>query len=211
MSSFEEKRTMNKTTVFFIIIFGTAILAFGMHNIHSRTGVTEGGIFGLVLLFEKLFNISPWITNPILDGICYFLGYKYLGKEFLKYSVFASICLGIFHKIFGNMPYILPDFSNNPLIAAILGGAFIGVGAGIIVAICGVAAGGDDALALVINKKTKLSLSRAYIITDLSVLLLSLSYIPVNKIIYSVITVTISSYLIGLIENSSASNLIYNK
>ncbi|WP_242491879.1 YitT family protein [Miniphocaeibacter massiliensis] len=208
---FKFRETFKKLNVFFIILLGTCILAFGMHNIHSRTNVTEGGIFGLVLLFENVFGFKPWIVNPLLDGICYYLGYKYLGKSFLKYSIIASISLAIFHKIFEITPYILPDFSNTPLVAAILGGVFIGVGAGIIVAICGVAAGGDDALALVINKKAKLSLSKAYILTDVTVLLASLVYIPVDKIMYSFITVTISSSLIGVIESSPAANLIYSK
>ena len=31
---------------------GTAILSFGIHNIHQRAAITEGGVIGLVLLMN---------------------------------------------------------------------------------------------------------------------------------------------------------------
>ena len=50
-----------------------------------------------------------------------------------------------------------------------------------------------------IAKITGWRISRAYLFTDLTVLVLSLSYIPVRRIIYSLVTVMISSYLIDFI------------
>ena len=64
----------------------------------------------------------------------------------------------------------------------------------------GGSSGGDDALALSIAKWLRWPLSRAYLITDLTVLLLSLSYIPLGRIAYSLITVTLSSLIIDFIQ-----------
>ena len=94
---------------------------------------------------------------------------------------------------------MLPDLSNRPLIAAVLGGMFVGIGVGLIVRQGG-SSGGDDALALSISHLLHWRLSRAYLFTDVVVLLLSLSYIPVMRIAFSLITVTISSYLIDWIR-----------
>ena len=63
-----------------------------------------------------------------------------------------------------------------------------------------VAACGDDALALVLSKLTRQPITRSYLITDLTVLLLSLSYIPLQQIAYSLVTVMLSSFIIGKIE-----------
>ena len=41
-----------------IIMLGTAILSFGIHNIHQRTAITEGGIIGLVLAVDSVFNTA---------------------------------------------------------------------------------------------------------------------------------------------------------
>ena len=93
----------------------------------------------------------------------------------------------------------LPDLSDRPLIAAVLGGMFVGIGVGLIVRQGG-SSGGDDALALSISHFLHWRLSRAYLFTDVVVLLLSLSYIPVMCIVFSLVTVTISSYLIDWIR-----------
>ena len=76
----------------------------------------------------------------------------------------------------------------------------MGVGVGLIVW-QGISSGGDDALALVISKLTHCKISRAYLATDLTVLALSLSYIPVTRIAYSLVTVTISSLLIDAVSS----------
>ena len=80
------------------------------------------------------------------------------------------------------------------------GALFVGIGVGIVVREGG-AAGGDDALALVISKRTGWRISQAYLITDLTVLGLSLTYIPFSKIVFSLMSVTISSYLVDKVQN----------
>lgn len=62
---------------------------------------------------------------------------------------------------------------------------------------------GDDALALVISKITGCRISKAYLLTDITVLVFSLSYIPAKRIVYSLVTVTVSSLLIDFIQNFS--------
>ena len=62
--------------------------------------------------------------------------------------------------------------------------------------------GGDDALALTIARVTKWKIARAYLVTDIIVLALSLSYIPLSRIAFSLVTVTVSSLLIGFIQEA---------
>ena len=63
---------------------------------------------------------------------------------------------------------------------------------------------GDDVLALLLNKFTKLTLSKSYFMTDAIVLALSLTYIPAGRIVFSFITVTLSSFLIERIQRIGA-------
>ena len=112
----------------------------------------------------------------------------------------SSCCFSLSYRVWENTGYILPSFADKPLAAAILGALFVGIGVGIVVREGG-ASGGDDALALVISKLAKCRISKAYLATDLTVLCLSLSYIPFGKIAYSLITVTLSSFIIDKIQN----------
>ncbi|MEG0900490.1 MAG: YitT family protein [Clostridia bacterium] len=182
-----------------LLLLGTAILSFGMHNIHRQVGITEGGILGLVLLLDHMLGFPPWLMTTVLDASCYVLGLRFLGKRFILLSMIATVGMSSFYKIWEMFPPMLPDLSANPLLAAVLGSVFVGVGVGLVV-LQGGSSGGDDALALVISKTTGLRLAKAYLFTDLAVLLLSLSYIPLNRIAYSLITVTLSSWIIDWIQ-----------
>ena len=78
---------------------------------------------------------------------------------------------------------------------------FVGIGAGLIVRRGG-ASGGDDALALILHQVTGWKISRSYFFTDFVVLMLSISYIPLRNIFFSLLTVTLSSAVIELLQKS---------
>lgn len=182
-----------------LILLGTAIATFGMYNIHQQTNITEGGVLGMLLLLNHWFGISPAILTPVLDIACYALALRFLGGSFLKWSLVSTFSLAGFFRLWEQFPRVLPNLSAWPLAAAVLGGLFVGVGVGLVVRQGG-SSGGDDALALTISHVTHWRLSRAYLITDLTVLALSLSYIPVRRIVYSLVTVTVSSLVIDWIQ-----------
>ena len=182
-----------------IIMLGAGICSFGIFNIHQRTNITEGGVIGMMLLIEHWLHLSPAYITPILDLTCYLTAYKYLGASFIVMSIISTFFVSSFYKIWELFPFMLPDLSSKPLLAAILGGIFVGVGVGLIVRQGG-SSGGDDALALSISEAFKWKLAHAYLFTDITVLILSLSYIPISRIAYSLITVTISSNLIDWIK-----------
>ena len=147
-----------------LLLIGSMICSFGIHNIHQRINITEGGIIGLMLLIEHWLNISPAYITPFLDIACYILAFKFLGLNFIKLSVIATLFISSFYKIWELFPPILPDLSACPLIAAISGGVFVGIGVGLIVRQGG-SGGGDDALALTISHTLRWKLSRSYLFT----------------------------------------------
>ena len=182
-----------------VAFFSAAFQAFGMYNIHALSGVTEGGIFGLILLLDHWLSLSPAISSIILNGACYILGWRTLGKEFIGYSVVATAGYSICYAICEIFPPLWPSIANLPLLASIVGALFIGIGAGLCVRVGG-ATSGDDALAMSLTHITKIPIERLYLISDLIVLLLSLSYIPFRRIGYSLLTVILSGQIIGWIQ-----------
>ena len=183
-----------------LILLGSAILSFGLYNVHEQTQVTEGGVLGMTLFLQHWLGLTPAITSPVMDIACYLLAWRFLGNSFARYAVTASLAFAAFHGLWEQFPPLLPDLSAYPVAAAVLGALFVGVGVGLVVRIGG-ACGGDDALALTISHLSKWPIARCYLITDLTVLALSLSYIPFTRILYSLITVTISSFLIGRVQS----------
>lgn len=188
-----------------LIVLGSCILAFGSFNFNYQNGVTEGGVLGLLLLIKNIFDISPSVTALIIDLSLFALGAKFFGKQFLVLSIFASLSFSSWYKMWESIGFIVPNLSNNMLLASILAGIGVGIGIGIIVR-AGGAAGGDDVIALVGTKLTSLKVNHIYMITDFIVLILSLSYLSFKQILFSLIAVTISGKIISIMYGEGEDN-----
>lgn len=184
------------------VFFSSGLLAFGLYHIHAQSEVTEGGILGLTLLLEYWFGISPSLSGMVLNFACYLLGWKLLGRTFLAYSVVAAGGFSLFYGIIEQFPPLFPQIASMPLTASIVGALFVGISTGLCVR-AGGAPGGDDALAMSMCKVTGMKIQWAYMISDLAVLGLSLTYIPVERIAYSLLTVTLSGQLVGVVQRIS--------
>lgn len=61
-------------------------------------------------------------------------------------------------------------------------------------------AGGDDALAMTLHEVLHQPIERIYLASDLIVLALSATYLPLNRLACSLLTVILSGQLLGLIQ-----------
>ncbi|CED92921.1 Uncharacterized BCR, YitT family COG1284, possibly yqfU [Romboutsia ilealis] len=188
-----------------LIIIGASILSFGSYNFNYQNNVTEGGVLGLLLLMQHVFNISPSITSVIIDFSLFAIGTKFFGKRFLLYSVLSTITFSTTYKIWESVGFLIPSFTNNMLIASILAGIGVGVGVGLVVR-GGGASGGDDVIALLGNKLLKLKVNHVYLVTDAIVLLMSLVYLDIKQVFFSIIAVTISGKIISIIYKDDEDN-----
>ena len=186
-----------------VAFLSSAFQAFGMYNVHALSGVTEGGVLGLVLLIDHWFAISPAVSGFVLNTACYALGWRTLGKTFICYSIIAAAGFSVGYGICELFPPLWPGVADYPLLAAIVGALFIGIGAGVCVRVGG-ATSGDDALAMSLSYILKTPIERIYLLSDLTVLGLSLSYIPLRRIVYSLVTVILSGQIIGWIQKIHA-------
>ena len=182
-----------------VAFLSSAFQAFGIYNVHAVADVTEGGVLGATLLLEYWLGISPAITSFLLNVLCFSLGWRVLGKAFIAYSFLAALGYSAGYAVCEQFPPLWPQIVAHPLLAALLGAAFIGIGAGLCVR-AGGATTGDDALAMSLSHVLKTPIERIYLVSDLTVLGLSLSYIPFQRIAYSLLTVILSGQIIGLIQ-----------
>ena len=161
-----------------LALLGSGILAFGLYNIHALSGVTEGGVLGMTLFLHHWIGLSPALSGLVLNALCYWLGWKLLGREFIAYSIVAGGGFSLFYGV---------------------GALFVGVGVGISIR-AGGAPGGDDALAMSISAVSHWDIQWAYLISDLVVLALSATYIYWKRLACSLLTVILSGQIIGLVQ-----------
>lgn len=182
-------------------LLSSAFLAFGIYHVHSLSGVTEGGVLGLVLLLQHWFDLSPAVSGVVLNGACYFIGWKMLGREFLVYSACSVGGFSAAYAVLERFDPLWPQLAEHPLAAALLGAVFVGLGCGVCVR-AGGASGGDDALAMAISQRLGCRIEYVYLFSDVTVLALSASYIPLRRLGYSLLTVLLSGRIIGWVQRA---------
>ncbi len=185
-----------------VIVLSSIFLAFGLYHVHAQADVTEGGVLGMTLLLEHWFDISPAVSGFVMNVICYGIGWRLLGRTFIAYSALSAISFSAAYGVFERFEPLWPGLYQYPLAAAILGAVFIGVGVGFCVRMGG-ANSGDDAVAMSIAHVAHISIERVYLVSDLTVLGLSLSYIPWTRIVYSLLTVILSGQIIGWMQHGA--------
>ena len=183
----------------FLALLGAAIQAVGVCNIHAYSGVTEGGVLGATLLIQHWLHISPAVSSLVLNTACYLLGWRTLGREFILYSILAGGGFSLFYALCEPFAPLWPALVTSPLACAVIGAVFVGVGAGLSVR-AGGAPGGDDALAMSLSRILKWDIQWVYLFSDLVVLALSATYIPWQKLGYSLLTVLLSGQIIGFVQ-----------
>ena len=165
----------NKSLEILYIILGSIVVSFAVCYIHSKTQLTEGGQIGIELLLQHWFNISPAYSSVFIDLLLYILGFIILNKKFRINAIIGTLTYSISFFIFERIDFSFP-FLNNLLLSSIIAGILVGIGCGMVVRHIG-SCGGDDSLALILNKLLKLPLFICYFALDLIVIVFSISYI----------------------------------
>ena len=145
--------------------------------------------------FVKLNMANQFILNiPLL-----FIGYRFLGQRTFTYTVYAIVNISLFLSVFQAFDFSINLLHDN-LVAALLAGVFAGTGIGIIFRFGGTT-GGSDIIAQLLQIKRGTAVGRVIFTIDLFVMTLSLTYIDVNHMVYTLIASFVSAQVINLIQS----------
>ena len=87
------KRTVTDLVV---IIFGSLLFALAVNLFVIPTDLGEGGVTGITIILYYLYGWSPGLVNFILNGILLIVGYKFLSKSTVGYTIIAVILNSLF-------------------------------------------------------------------------------------------------------------------
>lgn len=180
-------------------VIGGIILGFGLMEVHSVSDITEGGALGITLFLEHSFGLSPAYTGFVFNALCYLFGIKMFGAAFIVYSFISAGSFSLAYRIAESFDPLFPYLAEMPLAAALIGAVFVGVSIGICIR-AGGAPTGDDALAMSLSKLFRIGIQWVYLISDLIVLALSVSYLPLENVLCSLVTVILSGQIIALFQ-----------
>lgn len=98
---------------------GCAIYAFGLVTINIQNHLAEGGLTGVTLILRYWFHFDPAYTTIVLNIPLIILGYRFLGKRALAYTIYGTAMMSVFLWIWQRVP-IMIDLNHDILIASIL-------------------------------------------------------------------------------------------
>lgn len=160
---------------------------------HIAPGGTSGFATSIAVVVPLSVGILTWLLNiPILIASA-----KILGTFTAVNTLIASTFLSVFME---GLTVFLPTFTENKLMAAVLGGILIGGGIGISF-LRGISMGGTDQLSILIGRYLP-NFSAGYILLfcdGVVVVIAGLVFHDLEVFLYSIITVTVASKAIDTI------------
>ena len=190
-----------------IIILGNLSLALGISMFILPHGIVNGGISGLSLVIEGFFGYSPEIMITILAWFLFFVGFIILGKKFALKTLLSTLLYPLFVNVFSNIAYFqtLTNQVQDPLLATLVGSVLVGFGLGVVYREGG-STGGVDVVSLILKKYFRIKLSISTLIIDSSIIVLALASLSLEKALYGLLCVILTSYIIEKITISGSNS-----
>ena len=178
-----------------IVTIACIVMAFNINYFFLGNKLGQGGVSGLSLILHYLTNIDISYIYLGLNIPLIIIAYMFIGKNFVFKTLFATLVLTIFLKVFGSFRGPIDDI----LMASIFGGGINGIAIGTIF-YAGGSSGGTDIIAKIINKHYGIAIGKILLTIDF--IILSMVAFIFGKIIfmYTLISLLVSAKMVDIIQ-----------
>jgi len=201
-----------KNSFFFFI--GTLLYVVSFNLFLLPSSIVYGGIGGISILFQEIFNIEPAMFIFICQCFLLFVSFCLLGKKKTMNSVVGALLLPIVIKLTANVGSVIAIDMSHQLLVAVFGAVFLGIGLGFVYK-SGFTLGGTDIINQIMNKYLRISMGKALMITDLLIIICGILVFGFTKGLYALVILYITGTLVDKvllgISNSKAFYIITTK
>ena len=209
MSKISNSNTRKILNIIMLTI-GSIIAAAALECFLIPNTILDGGITGISIILYKLFKIPLSILVIVLNIPFLIIGYKNLGKHFLFRAIYSMLCFSLFLSFFE----LIKPFTEEILLATVFGGAILGVGVGLVIHFGG-CIDGTESVAIVISKKTNLSVGQIVLLFNLIIYTIAGFIFGFDRAMYSLLTYIITFKVIDFVaeglEQAKAAMIITEK
>lgn len=181
----------NKIAPIILILFGSFICALSFNLFVIPNQLLSGGVSGISLIINYVTGIKPGMLVMIINIPIFILGYKYIDREFIIYSLIGMTSFSIFLDLLTIVRGTL--MLDETILYCIFGGIFNGVGAGIIFRSRG-SQGGTDIISVIVKKYYSMNIGTTLLATNILIVLTSVFiFKDISKAMYTLIMMFVSS------------------
>lgn len=177
----ENSATANIKDVF-LMLLGAFIASIALKLFLVPNKFFDGGITGISLLVHEFYHFHLGLLILLFNIPFIIAGYFLVGKKFAYYTLVSIILLAIFLQYIPNYA-----ITADKLLICIFGGAFLGIGVGILMR-TGAALDGIEVLALYTIKKTSFTMSELIFGINLIIFGIAAFEFGIETALYSVLT-----------------------
>ncbi|MDD6418650.1 MAG: YitT family protein [Clostridium sp.] len=192
-------RTKNKYLQFIIsfimLTVGTVIAAYALESFLIPNTILDGGVTGISIIVSKLTNIPLSILVLLINIPFVYVGFRNLGKGFLVRTIYTMGLFSLYLNLFHNVE----PLTEQILLATVFGGVLLGVGVGLIIHFGG-CVDGTESVAIVISKKTSLSVGQVVLCFNLIIYTVAGFIFGLDRALYSLLTYFITFKVIDFVS-----------
>lgn len=193
---------------FILIFIGSSLAAVSIELFLIPNSIIDGGVIGISLILDHLFNQIPFVNFGtlviILNLPFMYSGYKQIGKTFLISSLFAIVSLAMVERYLHHFD----PFVDDPILATVFGGFILGVGVGLVIRHGG-SMDGTEILGIILTKKLPFSVGEFVMFINIFIFGSAAFVFGPQQAMYSVMAYyiafkTIDTVIQGLDETKAA-------
>lgn len=206
------KKYINQDTLTSILMvtIGSFIFSFTINAVVIPNQFGSGGVTGITLLLYYILGINPGTSNLVINIVLLLIGYQFLERRTMFYTIYAVILMSVFLDITIGMYQFIP---HNSLLAAIGGGVVGGAALGLVMLGNGTTAG-TDIIAMMLKKYLGWNVSVSLLLLDIFVVSPLSIISDLEKVVITLIYLFTASRMINLVLegfNSKKSFMIISK
>lgn len=195
---------------FIMLTTGSIIASYALESFLIPNTILDGGVTGISIIVSKITSLPVSLLVLILNIPFVYIGYKNLGRGFLIRAVYSMVLFSVSLSVF---KYYEP-LTEQMLLATVFGGILLGIGVGLVIHFGG-CVDGTESVALVISKKTTLSVGQVVLIFNLVIYSAAGMIFGIDRAMYSLLTYFITFKVIDFVsegfEQAKAALIITEK
>lgn len=200
-SAEKKRRTAHRWIVdIMIIIVASAVYSFGVECFISPNNIAPGGVTGVAVILSSVVPVKVGTLIFAFNIPLMILGFIFLNKTTMIKTLIAVAAISVFTDAFGEFIPTYNADGGNGIVAALFGGALMGIGLGLNYQREGSTGGTDIVIKMIQRVRPEFRIGTITAVLDILVVGLgALVYGDINVVLFAVVAIFVQSKFIDFL------------